>query len=39
MLMTTPLAYKGLELMPSWFVTMVGVLAGIGIVLAYLRGR
>lgn len=37
--MTTPIAYRGLELMPTWFVTMVGVLATIGIALAYLRRR
>lgn len=35
--MTVPLAYKGLELMPTWFVIMVAVLSTIGIVLAYRR--
>lgn len=35
--MTVPLAYKGLELMPTWFVIMAAVLSTIGIVLAYHR--
>lgn len=34
-----PLAYKGLELMPTWFAVVVAVLAAIGIVLACKRGR
>jgi hypothetical protein len=37
--MTAPLAYKGLDFMPTWFVFVVAVLAAIGIVLAYRRGR
>ncbi len=36
---TAPIAYKGLDLMPTWFVFVVAVLAVIGIVLAYRRGR
>ncbi|MFG2266396.1 hypothetical protein [Streptomyces sp. NPDC048720] len=40
MAMSAPLAYKGLELMPEWFVVLVVVLAVIGIVLAAgRRGR
>ncbi|MEU1466402.1 hypothetical protein ABZ467_38610 [Streptomyces sp. NPDC005727] len=35
--MTAPLAYKGLELMPPWFVVMVAVLTVTGIVLAACR--
>lgn len=37
--MTATLAYKGLEVMPIWFVVVVVVLAVIGIVLAFRRGR
>lgn len=36
---TVPLAYKGLHLMPAWFVVLIGVLAVVGIVLAYRRSR
>lgn len=32
-------AYKGLELMPTWFVIVIAALAAVGIVLAYRRGR
>lgn len=34
-----PLAYKGLETMPTWFVITVVVLAVIGIGLAASQGR
>ncbi len=34
-----PLAYKGLDSMPPWFVVLVAVLATIGIVLAYRQKR
>jgi hypothetical protein len=37
--MTVPVAYKGLELMPTWFVVVVVVLAAIGIAVALGRGR
>lgn len=37
--MTVTLAYKGLEFMPAWFVIVIVVLAAIGIVLAFRRGR
>ncbi|GGQ20945.1 hypothetical protein GCM10010249_44500 [Streptomyces roseolilacinus] len=37
--MTGPIAYKGLDLMPTWFVFVVAVLAVVGIVLARRRGR
>ncbi|MFF5633554.1 LPXTG cell wall anchor domain-containing protein [Streptomyces sp. NPDC012825] len=37
--MTAPLAYKGLDSMPTWFVLAVAVLVAIGIVLAYRRRR
>ncbi|MFD6274145.1 hypothetical protein ACFWFI_00870 [Streptomyces sp. NPDC060209] len=33
------LGYKGLDLMPPWFVVVVVALAAVGIVLAYRRGR
>jgi len=36
---TVPVAYKGLELMPTWFVILVALLAAVGIVLASRRGR
>lgn len=35
--MTVPIAYKGLELMPTWFVITAAVLAVVGIILAYRR--
>ncbi|WP_328426256.1 LPXTG cell wall anchor domain-containing protein [Streptomyces sp. NBC_00443] len=34
-----PIAYKGLDSMPTWFVVVVAVLATFGIVLAYRRRR
>ncbi|MFE1521332.1 hypothetical protein ACFW9I_31610 [[Kitasatospora] papulosa] len=34
-----PLAYKGLDTMPTWFVIIVAVLAAIGIGLALHRAR
>ncbi|CAM5469009.1 hypothetical protein SPILM97S_03338 [Streptomyces pilosus] len=37
--MAVPLAYKGLEVMPTWFVGVVGVLAAVGIFLAWRRRR
>lgn len=37
--MTDPIAYKGLDSMPTWFVVLVVVLATVGIVLAYQRRR
>ena len=37
--MTAIYAYKGLELMPTWFVIVVAALAAIGIVLASRRRR
>lgn len=39
MLVTAPIAYKGFDSMPSWFVVLVVVLAMVGIVLAYQRRR
>lgn len=39
MRMTAPIAYKGLDSMPTWFAVLVVVLATIGIVLAYQRRR
>ncbi|CAM5338894.1 hypothetical protein SGLAM104S_08339 [Streptomyces glaucescens] len=37
--MTDSVAYKGLGVMPTWFAVVVAVLAVIGIVLAFRRGR
>ena len=34
-----PIAYKGLDSMPTWFVAVVVVLATVGIVLACRRRR
>jgi hypothetical protein len=36
---TRTLAYKGLELMPTWFQVMAVVLVVIGIALAAIRGN
>lgn len=39
MLSTAQLAYKGLGMMPTWFIVVIAVPAAVGIVLAYRRGR
>ncbi|CAL9460643.1 hypothetical protein SUDANB58_02640 [Streptomyces sp. enrichment culture] len=36
---TAPIAYKGLDLLPAWFVFVVAVLAAVGIILTCRRGR
>ncbi|GGV18450.1 hypothetical protein GCM10010293_12710 [Streptomyces griseoflavus] len=39
MSMAVPVAYKGLEVMPTWFVGVLAVPAAVGIVLAWWRRR
>ncbi|MFJ6798386.1 LPXTG cell wall anchor domain-containing protein [Streptomyces sp. NPDC091268] len=38
-MIAAPIAYKGLDSMPTWFVFVIAVLAVIGIVLACRRRR